>query len=152
MLHCTEVAHGPLKTKKMPFRCFSRERKWHDKEFYLQKTPFRPNFSLSLCVFSRFSFRHILFAGENNSSNHTKDRRHQQNTHAYVREKGSSWKHKYNQTCLLCSNWSRILYFFLFILAVSFAYVVCLFSFTARLVGRLLLVLSSALPPLPPSF
>lgn len=55
-----------------------------------------------------------LFADENNSSNHTKDTR-QHNTRMHMlaqKKKGSTWKRKYNQECLLCLNCRRNIFFF----------------------------------------
>lgn len=69
-------------------------------------------------------------AGENNSSNaHRKRCTSTQYIYAYVSEiKGSTRKRKYNQKCLLCSNWRRnifvsVLFFFnlLLLLLISFA-------------------------------
>lgn len=111
----------------------------YDKGFYLQIHHLDSFFYFLFLVFAYFNFIHRLwryhgrrrrrsvFAGENNSLNHIQ-KIHVNTIYMHMlTKKGSTRKCKYNQKCLLCSNWRRnIFHVFFFSVAVD-AFV--LFSF-----------------------
>lgn len=107
----------PWKMGRWTISILLEGKKRHDKDFYLQIHHL--DFAiLLLCVSHSFFSAHFSFLCRSIRRRKQFIESHKrytstQYTYAYAVEKGSTWKHKYNQKCLLCSNCWRKIYIFI---------------------------------------